>query len=201
MNEAPRLNIVAHGFIAFALAELVLYLRTGEPRRAWRTAGFMLLQGLSSNYHLLYGALTLGLVTLGALAAAPRIVAAGSRGWPWRPPWRPRSSRPIAMPYLAAAREHGYARDLPAGIDLEHYVSTSPTNLLYGAIGTDVRLQQRGPHFVGFVSLALALAAVGLWAAGRRGGHRARRRCRRASGSRPRRRWRSSSWRCPWAAT
>ena len=37
VNEAPRLNIVAHGFVAFALAELVLYLRTGEPRRAWRT--------------------------------------------------------------------------------------------------------------------------------------------------------------------
>src|SRR5207247_11028980 len=46
VNEGPRLNIVAHGFVAFALAELVLYLETGQGRRAWRTAGFMLLQGL-----------------------------------------------------------------------------------------------------------------------------------------------------------
>ena len=168
VNEAPRLNIVAHGFIAFALAELILYLRTGEPRRAWRTAGLMLLQGLSSNYHLLYGALTLGIVTLGGLAAAPRVVgrrlprlalAAAAAGALFAP---------IALPYLAAAREHGYARELPAGIGLEHYASTSPTNVVYGAIGTDVRLQQRGPHFVGFASLALALAAFGLWATGRR---------------------------------
>ncbi|HEY3121056.1 MAG TPA: hypothetical protein VGL15_10560, partial [Vicinamibacteria bacterium] len=28
VNEAPRLNVIAHGFIPFALAELVLYLRT-----------------------------------------------------------------------------------------------------------------------------------------------------------------------------
>src|SRR5207248_436155 len=75
INEGPRLNIVCHGFVAFALAELVLYLTTGEARRAWRTAGFMLLQGLSAHYHLLYGGLVLGLVLLGALAARPRVVA------------------------------------------------------------------------------------------------------------------------------
>ena len=168
VNEAPRLNIVAHGFIAFALAELVVFLRTGEKRRAWRTAAFMLLQGLSSNYHLLYGALTLGLVTAGALAASPKAIA----------PRLPRLGlaalvaaalfAPVAIPYLQAAREQGYSRDLPPGIGLEHYVSTTPTNLVYGAIGTDVRLQQRGPHFIGFVSLGLALLACGLWAAGRR---------------------------------
>jgi hypothetical protein len=168
INEAPRLNIVAHGFIPFALAELVLFLRTGEKRRAWRTAAFMLLQGLSSNYHLLYGALVLGIVLLGALAARPRAIAG-------RLPWLLAAAAvaalafaPIAIPYLKASRAHGYARELPAGIGLEHYVSTTPTNLVYGAIGTEVRLQQRGPHFVGFVSLALALAAVALWAAGRR---------------------------------
>src|SRR5438132_155564 len=60
---------------------------------------------------------------------------------------------PIALPYVRAAREQGYARELVPGIGLEHYVSTSPTNLIYGAIGAEVRLQQRGPHFVGFVSL------------------------------------------------
>jgi hypothetical protein len=168
VNEAPRLNIVAHGFIPFALAELVLFLRTGEKRRAWRTAAFMLLQGLSSNYHLLYGALVLGIVVLGALVAKPRATAA-------RLPWLALAAAaaalafaPIAIPYLKAARAHGYSRDLPGGIALEHYVSTTPTNLLYGAVGTQVRLQQRGPHFVGFLSLALALAAFGLWAAGRR---------------------------------
>ena len=167
VNEAPRLNIVAHGFIPLALAEMLLYLRTGDRRRAMRMAGFMLLQGLSSNYHLLYGALLLAIVLAVAVAASPRTVL-------HRAPWLVGSAlvaallfAPLALPYLEASRQHGYARDLPAGIDLEHYVSTSPTNFMYGARGTEVRLQQRGPHFVGFVSLALALAAVSLWAAGR----------------------------------
>ena len=160
INEGPRLNIVCHGFVAFALAELVLYLTTGEARRAWRTAGFMLLQGLSANYHLLYGVLVLGLVLLGALAARPRVVAR-------RLPLLCAAGlgaglllAPMAVPYLRAAREHAYVRELGPGIDLEHYVSTSPTNFMYGAMGTEVRLQQRGPHFVGFVALALALLAV-----------------------------------------
>ena len=168
VNEGPRLNIVAHGFIAFALAELVLYLRTGEKRRAWRTAALMLLQGLSSNYHLLYGALAVGLVALGALAGAPRVIA---RRLPLLGAAALAAAAifaPVALPYVRAAREQGYTRELPAGIGLEHYVSTSPTNLVYGAIGTEVRLQQRGPHFIGFVSLGLAVAAVALWAAGRR---------------------------------
>ncbi|HEV7500773.1 MAG TPA: hypothetical protein VGQ33_12255, partial [Vicinamibacteria bacterium] len=164
INEAPRLNIVAHGFIAFALAELILYLRTGERRRAARTAGFMLLQGLSSNYHLLYGALVIALVVLGALAARPREVA---RRLPVLAAFSLAAAllfAPVALPYVRSAREQGYVRDLGPGIGLEHYVSTSPGNLFYGAIGTDVRLQQRGPHFVGFLSLALALLALAEWA-------------------------------------
>src|SRR5262249_39214727 len=160
VNEAPRLNVIAHGWIAFALAELVLYLRTGEPTRAWRTAGFMLLQGLSANYHLLYGALVLGLVVVGALGARPRLIAARLPRLALTAAVAAVLFAPMAVPYARAAREQGYARELSPGIGLEHYVSTSPTNLIYGAIGTEVRLQQRGPHFVGFLSLALALAAL-----------------------------------------
>jgi len=160
VNEGPRLNIVAHGFVAFALAELILYLKTGEPRRAWRTAGFMLLQGLSSNYHLLYGALVIALVVLGALAARPREVGRRIPRLAAAAAVAALLFAPMAVPYLLSAREQGYERDLGPGIGLEHYFSTSPTNLFYGAIGTEVRLQQRGPHFIGFVSLALCLLAL-----------------------------------------
>src|SRR5262249_2886938 len=52
------------------------------------------------------------------------------------------------------------SRELPQGVDLQHYFSTSPGNFVYGAIGADVRLQQRGPHFVGFLALALAALAL-----------------------------------------
>jgi hypothetical protein len=167
VNEAPRLNIVAHGFVAFALAELVLYLATGERGRAWRTAGFMLLQGLSSNYHLLYGALVLALVVLGALALRPRVIARRLPALTVAAVVAGLLFAPIAVPYFRAAREQGYVRELGPGIALEHYVSTAPTNLIYGAIGTEVRLQQRGPHFVGFLSLGLALLALADWARGR----------------------------------
>jgi hypothetical protein len=160
VNEGPRLNIVAHGFLAFALLDFVRYLKGGERRHALAAAGWMLLQGLSANYHLLYGALLLGLVLLMALVARPRETAR-------RLPVLVASAAvaaalfaPVALPYVQTAGREGYVRDLPAGIDLVHYVSTAPTNLLYGAIGTEVRLQQRGPHFVGFVSLALALLAL-----------------------------------------
>jgi hypothetical protein len=163
VNEAPRLNIVFHGFIPFALGETLLYLRRGEPRHAWRAAGFMLLQGLSSNYHLLYGSLLLGLVTAGALAARPSLVAR-------RLPLLAGAAvvagclyAPLAIPYVRNAREHGYTREMPAGVDLQHYVSTAPGNLLYGPRGAQVRLQQRGPHFVGFVTLGLAILAVAAW--------------------------------------
>jgi hypothetical protein len=167
VNEAPRLNIVFHGFLPLAIGELLALLRTGERRHAWAVSALLLLQGLSSNYHLLYGSALVLAIALAALALRPRLV------WPrLRPLALPALAAalvflPIAWPYLQLSRAHALGRELPEGIDLVHYVSTAPGNLLYGAIGTEVRLQQRGPHFVGFASLALALAAVA-WR--RRGG-------------------------------
>jgi hypothetical protein len=58
---------------------------------------------------------------------------------------------------------HRFRHELQQGIDLSHYVSTTPTNLFYGAVGGPVRLQQNAPHFIGFVSLALAAAALFCW--------------------------------------
>jgi hypothetical protein len=160
VNEAPRADLLFHGFTALALGELVIFLKTGEVRRAWHVAGLMVLQGLASTYLLLYGALVLSLVAAGALVARPRSVA-------------PRLARmvpaaaaaallflPVILPHVRSARTYGFARDAPFGVDLKHYVSTLPTNIVYGEIGGPVRPQQKGPHFVGFVSLGLALLAV-----------------------------------------
>ncbi len=160
VNEAPRADLLFHGFTALALGELMIFLKTGQMRRAWHVALLMILQGLASTYLLLYGALVLTLVAAGALLARPRAVA-------------PRLARmvpaaaaaailflPIVLPHLRSSRVYGFARDAPEGVDLRHYVSTLPTNLVYGEIGGPVRPQQKGPHFVGFVSLALALLAV-----------------------------------------
>jgi len=163
VNEAPRLNVIFHGFTALALGELILFLKTGARRHAAAVAGLMLLQGMSSNYHLLYGSLLLGLVTAGALVARPRLVAprlgllaAAGLG-------AALLLTPLLWPYVQSARAHGLARELPEGIDAEHYLSTAPTNLIYGPMGAEVRRQQRGPHFVGLFALGLAALAVGAW--------------------------------------
>ena len=71
---------------------------------------------------------------------------------------------PLVLPYLRSAEVHGFQHELPEGVDLSHYVSTTPTNLFYGSVGAPVRLQQKAPHFIGFISMALVLVAVTAWA-------------------------------------
>lgn len=168
INEAPRLNIVFHGFVPLALAQLIGWLKTGERRHAWALGGFLLLQGLSSNYHLLYAGLLLSLVTLGALAIRPRSVI---RRLPFLAVIALLTAvllLPVVTPYLRVARTHSLSRELPGGIDLQHYLTTAPGNWLYGAIGAEARLQQRAPHFVGFLALSLALVALCAWRLRRR---------------------------------
>jgi hypothetical protein len=161
INEAPRLNIVSHGFVAFALGALVDWLRTGANRARWRFAFFLLLQGYCANYHLLYGVLLSSLVILIWSAARPR--EALGRALPLLVPGLVAVGLflPILVPYLRTMSRLELARPRPRGIDLLHYFSTSPANLVWGPIGPPARLQQQGPHFVGF--LALGLALVGLF--------------------------------------
>ena len=162
IHEAPRLNIIFHGFLPLALGQLLLLLSTGKRKHALGTGAFMLLQGLSANYHLLYGSLLLGLTLVVFLIARPGptlrrlpslFLVAFLAGMLYFP---------FAWPYLENSTAHDYHRELPRGIDLQHYVTTRPTNFVYGPMGAEFRLQQRGPHFVGFVSLALGLLALGL---------------------------------------
>ena len=164
INEAPRLNVVAHAFWPLALVLLLRYLARGERRDAWLLAGAVLLQGLADNYNVLYATLLLALVALIALVARPALVI---RRLP--PLAQPALVcgllfAPVVLAYAESARTFDYAREVPAGIDVQHYFTTAPGNLVYGHIGAPHRLQQRGPHFVGFVALALAALAMAAWA-------------------------------------
>jgi hypothetical protein len=167
VNEGPRLHIIYHGFLPLALDELLRFVETGRTRHAFAVAAWMLLQGLASSYHVLYGALLLTLVGIAAfllkppvlLRRLPMLAAAAAVAFALM--------APIVLTYVESARMHGFRHELPAGVDLAHYLYTTPTNLLYGAIGT-ARLQQQGPHFVGFASLALGILALGAWRFGRR---------------------------------
>ena len=160
INEAPRLNIVSHGFVAFALGALVQWLRDGDRRAPWRFAFFLLLQGYSANYHLLYGVLLSSLVILGFGLVRPREVVARLRGLVVPGVAAVTLFVPVLVPYLQTIGGLELVRSRPRGIDLLHYFSTSPSNLIWGGIGPPARLQQQGPHFVGFLCLGLALAGL-----------------------------------------
>lgn len=160
INEAPRLNIVSHGFVAFALAALVQWLRDFDPRARWRFAFFLLLQGYSANYHLLYGVLLSSLVILGFALVRPREVAARVGGLLIPGVVAVTLFLPVLVPYLQTIGGLELVRSRPRGIDLLHYFSTSPSNLVWGGIGPPARLQQQGPHFVGFLCLGLALTGL-----------------------------------------
>src|SRR6185295_10493563 len=115
-----------------------------------------------SNYLLLYGCVILGLVTLAFLAARPAETARRLPLLALAGGIAALLYLPVGLPYVVSSETYGYSRELPIGVDLQHYISTAPGNLLYGPIGAKVKLQMLGPHFVGFVSLALAAAAIAL---------------------------------------
>ncbi len=164
INEAPRLHIFTHGFLPFALYELLAFLDTGLPRKAFVFGGWVLLQGWSSNYHLMYTSVVLGLVLVVYAAWKPGTVARRL----------PRLAVaavvcgllyvPLGLPYVLAAAAHGYSRPLTRGIDLAHYFSTPAGNLLYGPMGVEVRPITGASHFVGFAPTILAAVALAAWA-------------------------------------
>jgi hypothetical protein len=160
INEAPRLNIVSHGFVAFALGSLVEWLRTGHSRARWTFAFFLLLQGYCANYHLLYGVLLSALVLLVTGIVQPRLVMSRLPGLIVPGFVAVLVFLPLLVPYLHTLGGLEMARSRPRGIDLLHYFSTSPSNWIWGAIGPKARLQQQGPHFIGFVAAGLALAGA-----------------------------------------
>ena len=115
IHEAPRLHIIFHGFLPLALGQLLLLLSTGKRKHALGTGAFMLLQGLSANYHLLYGSLLLGLTLVAFLIARPGptlrrlpslFLVAFLAGMLYFP---------FAWPYLENSTAHDYHRELPRG--------------------------------------------------------------------------------------
>lgn len=160
INEAPRLNIVSHAFVAFALGALVQWLRSGDNRARWLFALFLLLQGYSANYHLLYGVLLSLFLIAGFALVRPRLIVARLKGLVAPGVCAIVLFIPVLVPYLQTFAALDLARSRPRGIDLFHFFSTSPSNWIWGAIGPPARLQQQGPHFVGFLALALAVAGL-----------------------------------------
>jgi hypothetical protein len=162
VNEGPRLHIIYHGFLPLVIDQFIRYVRTGAKRHAFAIGGWMLLQGLASSYHVLYGALVLSILCLAVLVSKPKLMLRRTPALAAAAVFAGLLFAPILFTYVDSARIHGFRHELPAGVDLSHYLFTTPTNLVYGAIG-EVRLQQRGPHFIGFLSVGLMLFTLGRW--------------------------------------
>ena len=165
INEIPRADLLYHGLTALAVLELLKFLKEGRRRNAWLVGLYMWLQGLASNYLLLYGVLVLGLVAAGAVLSATRPSAALKRLLGLVTPALAATVcfLPILLPQIQADRIYRLTRSLPTGIDGRLFFATSAGNWLYGSLNGPVGLQNNGPHFVGF--LALGLAFFGLAAA------------------------------------
>lgn len=164
VSETARIQVVFHGFTPLAVVELLDLWRTGRARHAWRLGALVLLLAVADNYNVLYAVLLLALVAAALVAARPRTVVPLATALALPALAAGLAYAPLALAYLGASRVYGFEREPPRGIDLQHYFTTPPGNFVYGQMGAPHRLQQRGPHFVGFVTLGLALLAVGAWA-------------------------------------
>lgn len=159
VNELIRLQILSNQWFPFLLLALVRYFARPTRRRALAAGLAYVAQAASCMYWWLYAPL----VTLAALAALQ---------WRARLPWRRLlplglalgmalcATLPLAWPYLATARDWGFARGLPDSVGLERWLDVLPGNLFYGRLGT-AHVNQDAAHFVGF--LAAALALLGAW--------------------------------------
>jgi hypothetical protein len=164
ISETARVQVIFHGFTPLALAELIDLWRSGRARHAWRLGGLVLLLALADNYNVLYGLFLLALVASALAVARPRALGRTAAALAGPALVALLAFAPLALAYFRAARVYGFEREPPRGIDVQHYFTTPPGNLIYGQMGAPHRLQQRGPHFVGFVTLGLVLLAAGAWA-------------------------------------
>ncbi len=159
IHETPRLHVIFHAFLALALEQLVILLATGRRIAAWAAAGFLLLQGLSSNYMLLYGALLVGLVLGGVAIVRPRRAWEGGRQLILPAVAAAAAFLPVALPYARQTAVHDLGRALPVGFDLLHLLQPLKSNVLYGPLFSELAPSGR-VGFVGFFAAALAAYAL-----------------------------------------
>lgn len=167
VSETARVQVVFHGFTPLAIAALVDLWKTGRARHAWLLGAYVLLLAAADNYNVIYGVFVLALVAAALAVARPRGMARAGAALALPALLVVLAYAPLALAYFGAARVYGFTREPPRGIDVQHYFTTPPGNFMYGQMGAPHRLQQRGPHFVGFVTLGLAVLAVAAWAARR----------------------------------
>jgi hypothetical protein len=159
IDNGPRLQLMYFGFMALVLDQAIALLVQGQRRSAWGVAGFMLALGYCSNYLLLYAVLGLCVLVAALLCLRPRVTLAALRHLLLPSALAAALFLPVFLPYVRSARAMGYARELPTGVEVAHYLATAPGNLIYGALFSELIPRPR-PLFVGFASLIAVIIGV-----------------------------------------
>lgn len=159
-HELPRAHVLNIQWWPLALLFLDRFVREGRKRDAGWLAFFLLVQGLSGTYYLVYTAL---------LAPVWFAIAFGSeRRWPRPAEWRALAvaggiaSVPLLVilaPYLAQMRSMAFQKGLEPGVDVLSYLAPLGSMTLWGGLSPKA-MPGTGSHFIGYATLALA--ALGL---------------------------------------
>jgi len=159
VQEAPRLQMLWMQWIPLGLYCLHRFFVTGSRIAAWGFAVCFVLQGLCSQYFLVSFPIYLAPIVLGYLYLFPerRDVPSALR---LAVPFTLTSLVliPIELPYLTTFAHYRFNRPVAEGTDLLNYLLPTPPSLLYGdRFPAAVPSTIGQSHFIGFVTLALAL--------------------------------------------
>lgn len=158
--EAPRLHLLHMQWWPLALLMLTRYARDRRPRQAWAFAAFLLLQGLSCTYYLVFSAALTPVWLAGAylwrrrrpsagewitLAAAGAVAAA--------------IATVILLPLIHNIRAMGFEKAWTSGVDLMAYVWPASGHALWGFLGGTGRVGVT-PQFLGFAGIVMMIAGV-----------------------------------------
>jgi hypothetical protein len=156
LHELPRVHVLNVQWWPLAILGLERFRLEGRGRDAALAAAALALQGLSGTYYLVYTALL-----------TPLWLAAIVWGRP-RPPARALGRLFVALgvaalvgaallwPYAAQVRTFGFEKGWTGGADLLAYLEPAPRNVVWPALDVAPGRSEL-PHFVGLVTLALAL--------------------------------------------
>ena len=166
LHELPRVQVLNLQWWPLALLWLDRFRAGGRRRDAVLAASALALQGLSGTYYLVYTAM---------LTPLWLIVIGLGRPRPARPAMRPLLvalaaaalvGAVLLWPYAAKARALGFEKGWTGGADLLSYLEPAPRNLVWPAVALAPGRPEL-PHFVGLVTLALAVFGLTRFLRGR----------------------------------
>lgn len=159
LHELPRVQVLNVQWWPLALLWLDRFRAGGRGRDAALAAAALALQGLSGTYYLVYTAMLTPLWLLVLGLGRPRPTASAMGRLLLALAGAALIGAVLLWPYVEQVRILGFEKGWTGGADLLAYLEPAPRNLLWPALDL-VPGRSEVPHFVGL--LTLALAVIGL---------------------------------------